>query len=139
MQTVLSAINNETVNGVAKPLDAIVIQELGTGDIDTILTMLNNQNVGTYAKGAIGSSTGAGGVGLIYRTDTVQLINQQEVVSTSTNGAARGVMRYTLRPSNYDSSANFYIYGSHYKASEGTENENRRNVKRRRFAAIQIH
>jgi hypothetical protein len=37
-------------------------------------------------------------------------------------------MRYTLRPEGYDSSADFYIYNSHYKASDSSSDANRRNV-----------
>ncbi len=126
--TVFQAIRDSSVNGVTRPIDAILLQELGTGDITTIVNILNAQGNGTYAAGNVGSTTGGGSVGLVYRTETLDLIAQSQVVNTSTSGAARGVMRYTLRPDGYDAAANFYIYGSHYKASDTTSDANRRNV-----------
>lgn len=128
MTTVLSAIGSESVNGIAKPIDAIILQELSSGDIGTITSILNGLGVGTYVASNVGSTTGAGGVGLVYRTQSLDLIDQQQVVNTSTSGAARGVMRFTLRPDGYDAGADFYVYNSHYKASDSTADANRRNV-----------
>ena len=44
-------------------------------------------------------------------------------------------MRYKLRPVGYDSSADFYVYVSHYKASEGDDNAARRNVEAQQVRA----
>lgn len=128
MTTVLQAMNNEMVNGVAKPIDAMILQELSGGDIATMTTILNSFGVGTYVASNVGSTTGAGGVGLVYRTESLDLVAQSQVVDTSSSGAARGVMRFTLRPDGYGDEANFYIYGSHYKSSDSTSDANRRNV-----------
>jgi len=128
MQTVLAAIAAESVNGVVKPIDVMILQELSSGDINTMVSNLNSLGMGTYIASSVGSTTGAGGVGLVYRDESVDLIQQQQVVNTSGSGAARGVMRFTLRPAGYDSAANFYIYNSHYKSSDNGTDAARRNV-----------
>jgi exonuclease III len=128
MTTVLSAINSESVNGIAKPIDAIILQELSSGDIGTVTSILNGLGVGTYVASNVGTTTGAGGVGLVYRTQSIDLIEQQQVVNTSSSGAARGVMRFVLRPDGYDAGADFYIYNSHFKASDSSADAARRNV-----------
>ena len=130
--TVVDAINDATINGVAKPIDAMILQEVEAGDIATILGILNGMGNGTYASGQLGSTTGAGSVGLVYRTSTVELISQQQVVNTSSSGAARGVMRYQLGPMGYSNGVTntgaFYVYGSHYKAGDTTTDADRRDV-----------
>ena len=128
LTTVLGAIKDEVVNGVAKPIDVLVLNEVESADITTILGMLNGRSIGTYAANNLGSTTGGGSVGMIYRTNSVDLIAQSQVVNTSSSGAARGVMRYALRPDGYDDDANFYIYGSHYKAGDTASDAGRRNV-----------
>jgi exonuclease III len=126
--TVLTAIKDEVVNGVAKLIDVLVLNEVDSLDITALLGILNAHGAGTYLAGNLGSTTGGGSVGIIYRDATVDLVAQQQVVNTSITGAARGVMRYTMRPNGYEASADFYIYGSHYKAGDTTSDANRRAV-----------
>lgn len=128
LTTVLTAIKDEQVNGVSKPIDVLMLNEVESPDVTTILDILNTHGAGTYAAGNLGSTTGAGSVGMVYRVDTVDLVAQQQVVDTSNFGAARGVMRYTLRPDGYGAEADFYIYGSHYKSSDTAADADRRNV-----------
>ena len=73
-------------------------------------------------------TTGGGTDGLIYNTHTVQVVSAAAIGTASTSGAARAPMRYLLQPVGYGSNADFYMYVSHYKASSGTTNMNRRNV-----------
>lgn len=129
MTTAITAMNAFSDNGVVKPIDVLILQELGgASDVTAMLNILNGQSLGTYVAGSLGSTTGAGSVGLIYRAESVDLIHQQQVVNTSSSGAARGVMRYTLRPDGYDDAADFYIYGSHYKSADSSTDRARRNV-----------
>lgn len=132
LSTVVNAINAEVVGGIAKPIDVLNLNEVTSSDIATILSILNGPRIGTYVAGNLGSTTGAGSVGIVYRTETVDLLAQEQVVDVSADGAARGVMRYTLQPNGYGGlthpSANIYIYGSHYKASDTASDRNRRNA-----------
>jgi hypothetical protein len=84
---------------------------------------------GTYAYDHTADPTTDGGTdGLIYNTHAVQLVSAMAVGTASTSGAARASMRYQLRPINHGSTADFYMYVSHYKASSGSTNKNRRTV-----------
>src|SRR5262249_35209389 len=115
MQSVVQAISQGNENlgpgktQVIKPIDVMILEELSSGDIATMTSFLNGLAVGTYVASNVGSTTGSGGVGIVYRTDSIGLMEQLQVVDTSSNGAARGVMRFKLEPTGYDSASDFYI------------------------------
>ena len=130
--TVLAAIGAEYVNGIAKPLDIISLQEQSTSGSDTasIVSLLNSlYGAGTYASTTLyGFSTGAGTQTIVYNTSAVQLIGQELVGTTSSSGMARQALRAEFRPVGYDSSADFYIYTNHYKAGDTSSDAARRNA-----------
>ncbi|QDU70753.1 hypothetical protein [Mucisphaera calidilacus] len=132
LDDILQAIGDEVTNGVAKPIDVLSLQEQNSANSTTqaIVNLLNAiYGPGTYARGTITpASTGAGSPGVIYNTNTVSLLAESTVGTTSSNGAARQGMRYQFRPVGYGSEADFYVYGNHFKASQGSTNENRRDV-----------
>lgn len=129
---VLAAIGAESVNGIAKPPDVFTLEEQTSSATTTqaIVDVLNSiYGAGTYARTTLDvTTTGAGRPTVIYNTKTVLLIGQQAVGTTSTSGAARQTLRVQLRPVGYTSTADFYVYASHYKASDSTSDANRRNV-----------
>ena len=51
LTTVLNAIKDEQVNGISKPIDVLVLNEVESPNITTILGILNSQGVGTYVAG----------------------------------------------------------------------------------------
>lgn len=144
LSTVLQAIGAESVNGIAKPVDVLLLQEQNTSlvSIQSIVTILNDfYGAGTYGySNLVGETTGAGVPGLVYNTNTVQLIGQTyfgDVGSSDGTGGggneppaqqSRSTLRYQLRPVGYDASADFYAYNSHYKSSTGTGPNNQRLV-----------
>ncbi len=129
---VLAAIGLEVRAGIAKAPDVIALQEM-TSTTTTgaaVAGVLNSiYGSGTYAVVNLNVGTnGNGRPGLIYNTQTIDLIGQAAVTPLSGSGGARQTARFQLRPDGYDSSADFYMYVSHFKASQGDENEDRRNV-----------
>jgi endonuclease/exonuclease/phosphatase family metal-dependent hydrolase len=138
LSTVLPAIGENLRNGIAKPIDVLSLQEQTTPATTTqdIVNLLNAYyGAGTYARGVqIATSTGAGRPAIIYNTQSVQLIAEVRATTASTTGGPRQTMRYQFRPIGYDASADFYVYSSHFKASQGTDsgasvsNPDRRNV-----------
>jgi hypothetical protein len=126
-------------DGIAKPIDILLLQEQnltsssgvpdsGSGPgaandpsptTQSILSLLNSAYSGqgvTYSMSSrTGSSDGAGTQTLIYRNETVQWIDD---IAFGYSGQDRQTLRYHLRPKNYTSAADFYIYNSHYKASQ---------------------
>jgi len=136
LATVLEAIGLESVGGIAKPVDVLLLQEQFSPATasQSIVDMLNGiYGDGVYARGDLRGRTssfdGEGGApGIVYNTTTVELIDEIRFGTISGSAQARSVLRYQLRPVGYDESADFYTYNSHYKASTGSTNEARRLV-----------
>jgi hypothetical protein len=134
LDTVLEAIGNEVVNGIAKPIDVLALQEqrASANTTQEIVNLLDSiYGAGTYARATLVGVPPLGGVGnpgLIYNTTTVQLIGESAFGTVSTSGQARQTFRYQLRPTGYGPSADFYVYSNHYKAGASDDDEDRRNV-----------
>ena len=134
MTEVFAAIGSSARAGFAQPPDIVVLQEsLGA---DTTAEQFANMLNGIYGEGAYarGSLTGvgagtntSGGPSVVYRTNRVSLISEEQVNQINSSGAARPTLRYQFRPSGYDSGSDFYVYNSHFKASFGPTNEARRS------------
>ena len=142
-ETILPAIAAESVNGIARPVDVFSITETISNDnsgpltssqtVRQLVNILNNGNrnittAGPYSQGVLnGATTGGGFDGIIFNTSTVQLMAEAAVGTVdSSSGPARQPMRYQFRPVGYGSSADFYVYVDHYKASSGSSNVARR-------------
>lgn len=143
MDIVLRSIGEHIVNGIAKPIDILLLQEQNnpsaganspSPNTQAFVSLLNSMYAGQGAHYDMSDRTGFGDrtQTLVYRTETVQLIADTAVGTTSVSGQPRQALRFQLRPVGYDASADFYVYNSHYKASQdqpapGT-NALRRNV-----------
>lgn len=130
LAAVLEAIGNETVNGIQRPIDILGLQEQPSHRVETqaIVDLLNSiYGEGVYARGDL---TGAGFFtqGVVYNTESVQLIAEKRVGTTSFNGAPRQGLRYQFRPIGYENESDFYIYNSHFKASDTDVDAARRAV-----------
>lgn len=131
--TVLEAIGSEVVNGFSKPIDVLLLQEQGSVSVSTqsfvdILNDLYDPVERTlYARGVKqGATSGAGRPGIVYNTETVQLIAEAGTGIVATNAQARETLVYQMRPVGYDSSADFYLYNDHYKAGTSSSDKSRR-------------
>ena len=133
MDNVLQAIGDEVTNGISKPVDVFIFQEHDEPYTTTqaFVDLLD----GLYGAGTYGRSTVITGPTytdnirqtLVYNTNTVSLIGETVFGATGSSYAARQTARFQLRPVGYDSTADFYVYNSHYKASTGSTNEARRD------------
>jgi hypothetical protein len=132
LSTVLQAIGEEAVNGFAKPIDVLSLQEQSSSATTTqaIVDLLNGYyGAGTYARATLdGGTNGAGRPGLIYNTNTVELVEQIAFGTLSTSAQARQTLRYRLRPVDYGDEAVFYVYSNHYKAGTAGSDLSRRNI-----------
>ncbi len=135
--TVLEAIGLQSVNGVAKPIDVMLLQEQYTTEISTqsFVDVLNSiYGEGTYARSTVNALASdfslrrGGGPAMLYNTQTVQLIAESRFGTVNGSNQARSSMRYQLRPVGYDASADFYAYSDHYKAGDTTDDKTRRNI-----------
>ncbi len=134
--TVLEAIGLQNVNGIAKPIDVLLLQEQYTTEISTqsFVDVLNGiYGAGTYARSTLNALTSdferrGGGPAMLYNTQTVQLIAESRFGTVNGSNQARSAMRYQLRPVGYDASADFYAYSNHYKAGDTSTDQTRRNI-----------
>jgi hypothetical protein len=121
--TVLGGIGNEVVNGFARPLDILTLEET-TSNSQTVQPIVNSLNnlygAGTYAMSpfqateiANDPTTGNGPNALAYNTHTLQLISSVGFGTLSSSAMSRQEVRYQFRPVGYDSSADFYVYVGH--------------------------
>lgn len=137
--TVLQAIGEESVNGIARPADIILLQEQQQPDTTTqnLVEQLNaiyaDQGI-VYARGfQVGDTTSGNGLGtpnageirqgVIYRTDSVQLINETSFGDLSGGfiSQPRETLLHQFRPVGFGPDADLFVFNSHFEA--GGENE----------------
>lgn len=127
LDTILKGIGDETFSGHADPLDIIAIQEVQaqstTGQV--VVNQLNAlYGAGVYSRGSLnGGSTGSGTQGVVFNTQSLQLIGEKAISVASTATAARQTLRYQFRPMGGTAADDFYVYSSHWKA--GTASDDR--------------
>jgi len=132
--TVLEAIGRQTVNGIARPIDVLILQEQASMAVSTqsFVDLLDGiYGPGTYARSEIDGFASdpdrRGGVpGLVYNTDSVSLIDESRFGAVRGSAQPRSSMYYRLRPVGYGESADIHIFNDHYKSDTGSENINRR-------------
>lgn len=136
---VFQAIGEENVNGIARPADIILLQEQQQPDTTTqdLVNRLNSiyapQGI-TYARGfRVGNTTSGNGLGtpnaneirqgVVYRTDSVQLIGETSFgdLSGGTISQPRQTLLHQFRPVGYGADADLYIFNSHFEAGDFTE------------------
>ena len=145
---VFRGIEKEVVNGISKPVDVLTIQEAASqAEVNSVRDQLNAiYGAGTYVSASWQGSTSGGGLpGMVYRASSVLLTTSAGVPVTVSGGVAastgsvafgtvsgstnaRSTLRYRVRPVGYDSSADFYLYNLHMKASNSGTDESRRNA-----------
>jgi hypothetical protein len=139
LPTVIQAIGLHHLGTNAQPVDILGVEELRSTSLSNFVAQLNNiYGAGTYAFDPTADpNTGGGPDGLIYRTNTVQVISARALRTGQTvllqsdgstyvsayspgggvNGVTRAPMVYQLRPVGYSSNADFYMYVSHARSS----------------------
>jgi len=134
MDAVLQAINAQAKPGFARPIDILVMQEgnsvttTGQAYANLLNTITNSTGYVPVPTGLNGASTGAGRPMAVYNSATVTLIDEVAIGTVGTAGQPRQTLRYTFRPVGYESSADFYVYDSHFKAADDSASAARRNV-----------
>ena len=135
MDVILTAIGSSARGGFARPIDVLVLEEargVGTTGVQ-FANLLNTIYGGTaYLPSAIdGGSTGSGRPICIYNSASVNLVDERAIGVTSSTGQPRQTLRYQFQPVGYESTADFYVYASHFKASNTSSDAARRNVEAR--------
>ncbi len=115
--TVFGAIATDTVNGIARRPDLMILQEQGSGTAANLATILNNTfGVTTYTSLDPSGQPSTDRQAYVYNSATLSLIGSPIAIATST---ARPVLRAQFRPAGYTTSAaSFYAYGGHWMATD---------------------
>jgi hypothetical protein len=138
LPTVVEAIGLHHLGTNAQPVDVMSCEELNSTSLANFCVQLNLlYGAGTYAFDTTADpNTGGGPDGLIYRTNTVQVISARALLTgenvllqpngtyTSAhspgggvNGVTRAPMVYRLRPVGYGTNEDFYFYVSHARST----------------------
>ncbi|MCY2976823.1 MAG: PKD domain-containing protein [Planctomycetota bacterium] len=130
--SVLKAIGDEVYNGRSRRVDVVAMQEV-LSQTQTAQAVVNQLNTaygipGLYARGTLNGNQFGFGQGIVYNTQTIQLVSQAGIGTASGSGQARQALRYLLRPLEVGLGNDFYLYNSHYKAVDSTEDAARRAV-----------
>src|SRR5207244_13284890 len=83
---------------------------------------------GTYSTSTLDGGPTSDTVGLVFDTNTVELIGQKAIGTASSTGQPRQALRYELHIIGESSSDDFYLYVSHYKSGSADTDAAPRNV-----------
>jgi hypothetical protein len=138
LPTVVQAIGLHHLGTNAQPVDVLGVEELTSTTLTNFVKQLNNiYGAGTYAfDPTTDPNTGGGPDGLIYKTNTVQVVSARALPTGQTvllqanltytaahsfgggvNGITRAPMVYRLRPVGFGTNDDFYIYVSHARST----------------------
>jgi hypothetical protein len=141
LPTVIQAIGLHHLGTNAQPVDVMSCEELNSTTLSNFVVQLNlNYGAGTYTYDkTTDPNTGGGPDGIIYRTNTVQVISARALLTGQnvllqangtytaayfisgdgykTNGVTRAPMVYQLRPIGYGSNYDIYFYVSHARST----------------------
>ncbi len=130
LDTILHGIASEIVDGIARHIDLLAIQEVASqSTTSAIVAGLLNSRYGTnmYATSSLnGATTGAGTQGIVYNTQTLQLLGENLIGTATTTGQPRQTIRYHLQPVGGVAGSDFYVYNSHWKSADDADSRNRR-------------
>ena len=146
LEAVLEGINSYHLNDNGTPaahnLDILAVEELknslGGAQASSLSSIVANLNA-TYGAGVYAAdsatdpttgnnSVGNGPSGIVYNTQTLQVVSAISLGTPSSSGEARAPMEYQMHPIGFSNAANFYIIVSHMKSSSGSANIARRNI-----------
>lgn len=119
LDTVLEAMCDETINGITRDIDILILQEASSSHKNSIVAKLEAITGSDYTRDNVSVQACDGRyVGLVYNSDTVQLVGG---ISLPTGGLCRSTGRYQLRPTGYGSQADIYIYSTHFHSSDTSD------------------
>ena len=127
LRAVISSLHTDNKQGFATPVGLFLFSEVGTGDTAALLALVNQAAPAGYTY-ALATYTGSGtedsasgAEAAIYRTDLITEIPSGHIDLAT--GASRNSDRWLFQLNGYTStSARFYVYQSHLKASTGSSN-----------------
>lgn len=121
--TVFLAIGDESVNGVAKRLDILAVSETDTGSSARLVNILNNLHGVSSYNVVTSSSVGGDRTGIVYDSNTLTLLDSNDLTEIGTHP----IMRAHFRPVGYTSpDSEFYVYAIHLKSGATASDKDQR-------------
>lgn len=117
-RTIFEAIGNESVNGIQKRLDVLVMSEMDESSAIQLVSILNSlYNVNTYAS-ELSSSYGGDRTGVIYDRESLAIVGTP---ADLTNIGQHPILRVHFRPvGSTDANEEFYVYCIHFKSGSSS-------------------
>lgn len=123
---VLSYLGEETVNGIAKNVDVLILQEQSVNGITLqkfateLNTITGSTNYAAWTQNPY--NTDGMQTGFVYNSATVQVVFED----WSQTDSSRSTSRICLRPVGYGEDADLWIYNTHFKSGTTSSNQVRR-------------
>ncbi len=123
-RTILSAIGNEQVQGLAKRLDAIALAETDAGSANRLVDILNGlYGVDTYDVVTSSSDGGGDRTGVVFDSSTLTLLDWTDLPQIGWHT----MMRARFRPAgSIDPAAEFHLYSLHLQWGNSPGNRDAR-------------
>lgn len=123
-EDIIEEIGVTSKNGIAKPVDILLLQEMSSSGVNLVRDKLNTLYAGDpdYVYASIGVLSNSDS-GAVYNTQSVIFLGQDRVTTAGPRDTARyhfGLVGYT------NSESQFYIYNSHLKAGSDSSDKNTR-------------
>ena len=124
--TVLTYLGQENVNGMAKDIDVLILQEQSVNGITLqkfaaeLNTITGSSDYVTWTQNPY--NTDGMQTGFVYNSATVQLMFEDWCQTD----ASRSTSRICLRPVGYGEDADLWIYNTHFKAGTSSSDQARR-------------
>ena len=110
--TVLQALGEETVAGVAQRIDVLAVSETDTGSAQSLADLMNElYGVSSYAV-TTSSSVGGDRTGIVFDTSSVHLVGSKELVT----GLTHPIVRAQFQPVDANNDTDFFVYSIHLKS-----------------------
>ncbi len=120
MTAVFQGIANQSVNGIAKPIDIITLHEVDTLGTQLIPGLLQQANPSGNYQIAFTASVGGDRNAIVYNTNTVHLVGSGMTTLDNPSGP-RDILRAEFQPNGYTSpDADFYVYAMHLKSDSSS-------------------
>lgn len=130
VRTVFQAIADETVNGIARPIDVMTVQETNRNALINTISLLNDVYGRNVYSGII-STNNFDQVGMVWNTETVVW---DPTTAVQVTGDPRPAVRSTFQPIGYSSDeAAFTVYSFHLKAGGSDSDFDRRAATARQY------
>jgi len=121
--TIFTAVGDELVDGIAKRLDILAVSETDTGSSVRLVDILNDLYDVTTYNVVTSSSVGGDRTGIVYDSNTLILLDSNDINDIGTHP----IMRAHFRPVGYTSpNSEFYVYAIHLKSGSTTSDKTQR-------------